>query len=106
MVRALDGPQFGAGDVGAFGVLADEIKQVLARRLDEPWTQEHIVVDVVHTDGQRPHGDRGAVALEFDPGRFCRAGRENAVDHDLAGMAIFNVAAAAGRGKNWRGGSG
>ena len=43
------------------------------------------MVDVVHADGQRPHGDRGVVAPEFDPGRFCRAGRENAVDHDLAG---------------------
>ncbi len=106
MVRALDGPQLSAGNVRAFGMLTDEVKQVFARRLDEPWTQEHIVVDVVHTDGQRPHGDRGAVALEFDPGRFCGAGRENAVDHDLAGMAIFNVAAAAGRGKNWRGDSG
>jgi len=80
-------------------VLTDEVKQVLARRLDEPWTQEHIVVNVVHTDGQRPHGDRGAVALEFDPGRFCRAGRENAVDHDLAGMAIFKRSSRSGKGQ-------
>src|SRR6267142_1940288 len=106
MVRVLHGPQFSAGDVGAFGVLTDEVKQVLTRRLDEPWTQEHIVVDVVHADGQRPHGDRGVVALEFDPGRFCLTGRENTVDHDLAGKALFNVAAAARRSKNWRGGSG
>jgi len=42
------------------------------------------VVDVVHPDSQRPHGDGGVVALEFDPGSFCRAGREDPVGHDLA----------------------
>jgi hypothetical protein len=84
VVRTLDGAQLGTGNIGAFGVLADEVEEVFARGLDEPGAQEHIVVDVVHADGQRPHGDGGVVALEFDLGRFCRAGREDVVGHDLA----------------------
>jgi len=33
------------------------------------------VVDIVHTDRQRSHGNRDVVALELDPGRFDGAGR-------------------------------
>src|SRR6266849_8929794 len=67
--------------------------------MDEPGAQEHIVVDVVHADGHRPHGDGGVVALEFDPGRFCRAGRKNAVDHDLAGGGFFKANSRRGKGQ-------
>src|SRR5262249_18385329 len=63
------------------GVVADEVEEILARCLDKLWAQKHIVVDIVHPNDQRPHWDRGAVALEFSPGRFCDAGREDAVHH-------------------------
>jgi len=42
----------------ALVLLADEIEKIIARRLDKLRTQEHVVVNVVHADRQRPHGDR------------------------------------------------
>ena len=70
-------------------MLADEIEQVFARSLDKSRTQEHVVMNVIDANGQRPHGDRGVIALEFGPGRFCRAGYEDAVDHVRAGKGYF-----------------
>src|SRR5690242_3843654 len=102
MVRSLNGAEFRAGDVGTFGVLANEVKQIFASGLDEPGAQEYVVVNVIHADGQRAHRNGAVIALEFRRWCVCLAGNENAVDHDLAGRAVLNVAAAAGRGKNWR----
>ncbi len=44
-----------ARKVGAAGVLADEVEEVVARHLNEFGAEEHVVVDVVHPDGERPH---------------------------------------------------
>ncbi len=38
--------------------------------------QEYIVVDVIHADRQRSHGDGDVVTLEFGPGLLGRAGRQ------------------------------
>lgn len=57
------------------------------------------MVDVIDPDGQRPHRDRGVVALEFDPGRFCRAGREDAVDHDVVRRGFFQASSGGEKGQ-------
>ncbi len=74
-VRSSRGAQLDPRKVGAAGALANDVEKIFAGRLDEPGTEEYVVVDVIDADGQRPHGDCDVVTLEFIPGLFGCAGR-------------------------------
>src|SRR5467141_2643297 len=74
MIRSARVAEIHAGKERGAGALADEIEKIVARGLNELRTQEYVVVNVIHADRQRPHGDRDVIALEIDPGRFARAG--------------------------------
>jgi len=64
VVRPSRGTQLDPWEIGAAGLLANHVEEIVAGRLDEPGAQEYVVVDVIHTDRQRPHGDGDVVALE------------------------------------------
>src|SRR5882762_4267685 len=74
MVRSARVAEIHSGKERGAGALAEEIEKIVARDLDELRTQEYVVVNVIHADRQRPHGDRDVIALEIDPGRSARAG--------------------------------
>jgi len=69
------GAQLDPRKIGVAGALANNVEKILASRLNKLGAQEYIVVDVIHTDCQRAHGDRDVVALELGPGLFVCAGR-------------------------------
>jgi hypothetical protein len=69
------GAQLDPREIGVAGALAKDVEKIIASRLDELRAQEYVVVDVIHSDRQRPHGDRDVVALEFGPDVFVCAGR-------------------------------
>src|ERR1700694_2178724 len=73
-VRSSRGAQLDPRKVGSAGALANYVEKISASRLDELGAQEYVVVDVIHADRQRAHGDRDVVALEFGPGLFGGAG--------------------------------
>jgi hypothetical protein len=84
VIETLDRPQFDAREIRRTRIVTDQVKKIVARRLDEFWAKEDIVVDVVHADGQRSHGNRDAIAFKFNPGRFGQARGEDLVGHDSA----------------------
>src|SRR5712692_9100553 len=69
-VRSSRGAQLDPRKIGAAGVLTNHVEKIFASRLDELRAQEDVVVDVIHTDRQRPHGDRDVVTLELGPRLF------------------------------------
>src|SRR5262249_3231222 len=105
VVETLDGAKLDAGEIRSARILTDQVKQIVARRLDKSRAKENIVVDIVHTDGQRSQGDRDAIAFEFDPGRFGQARGKYLVSHDFAEWAFSNVAAGVDGGNGSEGGS-
>src|SRR5260370_7398867 len=75
-VRYRGGGKLDARKVGAAGALGKNVEKIIASRLHKLRAQEYIVVDVIHADRQRSHGDRDVVALKFGPGLFGGAGRQ------------------------------
>src|SRR5258708_9701475 len=67
------GAQLNSWQVCGAGVLANDVEKVLARPLDEPGTQENVVVDIIHADRHGAHGDGDVVALEFGARLFGEA---------------------------------
>lgn len=55
-----------AGRLRGICMLPDEVEQIIARGLHKLGTEENIVMNVVHPNGQRPHGERDVIALQAD----------------------------------------
>lgn len=51
-------------------MLPDEVKQIIASGLDKSGAEENVVVNIVHADGQRAHGESDVVAFQADSGRL------------------------------------
>lgn len=66
VVGTLAGAQVNPRKVDGTGVLANDFKEIITGGLKKPGAQEDIVVDIVHANGQRPHGKGDAVALQLD----------------------------------------
>ena len=80
-------------------MLADEVKQVIASRLNKLGAQENVVVNVIDADGQRPHGDRDVIAFQLDSLRLGRLQYGVFAGHVLRPQGSFQPNSRTGAGQ-------
>ena len=69
-VHRLGATQLDSRQVGSAGILPHQIKQVIPRHLRKFRAQVNVVVNVVHADGQVPHGQRRPIGPDSKPVRL------------------------------------
>ena len=84
-------------------MLADEIEEIIAGGLNKLGAEENVVVNIIHPDGQRPHGERDVIALQPDSGRLGRAKYGKRIGHILRSQGSFQASSQARAGQGTHG---
>lgn len=77
-------------------MLADEIEQIIAGSLNKLGAEENVVVNIVHPDGQRSHGQGDVIALQADSRRLRRVKDGERVGHVLQVQGSFQASSQTG----------